>query len=68
MNRGYRQYRVRPCRVCGGMWCVPSCPEYRAEDDPATVGWCEQCGEAIYDETQRRCPRCKEVENDGDEQ
>ncbi len=67
MNGWYRVRRVRPCRVCGGIRCVPQCPEYLAEDDPAVTGFCAVCGGVIFEENERLCPQCREDVDNGDQ-
>ena len=48
------------CNVCGHVWCVPGCPEYVPEDDPAVSGVCECCGAVVFGFGTRRCINCEE--------
>lgn len=50
------------CFECGlVMGCHPLCPNYDPRTDPDRKGWCENCGEPVWEENERLCPECKEL-------
>ena len=52
------------CRICQHIWCVPGCPEYAPERDPAVTGQCEICGAILFGVGMKRCYCCEEIEED----
>ena len=49
------------CAECGlVIGCHERCPNYDPRKDPHFQGWCESCGEPVWDEGDVLCAMCKE--------
>lgn len=49
------------CNTCGHIWCMPGCPEYIPEEDPAVSGVCEKCGQVVFGFGTKLCAECEEL-------